>query len=100
MGLIEVAFEVPQHVLSGLSRGALQRIGGVIVDASTKQVVMWLRESNILQTATNLPLLPIPNPINWIIGAAQVGASLIDGHFTREAVYDLSASRWLGSVSR
>ncbi|NJO82615.1 MAG: hypothetical protein HC828_07170 [Blastochloris sp.] len=91
MASLEVAFEVPHHILQGLTSGTLERVGGVIRDTASKQVVTWLRDSNVLQNITNLPQIPFPNPLNLVIGAAQVGARLLDGHLTRDAIGGVSS---------
>ena len=51
MPQIEVKLEVPLRIAKGIARGQLERVGGVIVDASSKQVVAWLREGG--QIANN-----------------------------------------------
>ena len=44
MPQIEVMLELPVKIAQGLASGQLKRVGGVIVDAASKQVVAWLRE--------------------------------------------------------
>jgi hypothetical protein len=44
MTVLDVAFEVPPMILTGLSTGSLERVGGVIRNTSSKEVVVWLRE--------------------------------------------------------
>ncbi len=41
---LEVVFDVPPAIVRGLATGALERVGGVIRETGSKQVVMWLRE--------------------------------------------------------
>jgi len=48
---IQVMLEVPLKIAAGLASGQLERVGGVIVDATSKQVVSWLREGG--QLASN-----------------------------------------------
>ena len=43
--------DVPQRLAAGLANGQLERIGGVIRDAASKQVVGWIREGG--QVASN-----------------------------------------------
>lgn len=43
---INIPFEVPHSIARGLDSGALERIGGVVVDAKKRTVVHWLRESS------------------------------------------------------
>lgn len=45
MPALEVVFEVPHKIIAGLANGSLQRVGGVIVNSDSKQVVAWLRDS-------------------------------------------------------
>lgn len=40
-----VLFEIPDDIAAGLGKGAMERVGGVIRDTSSKQVVAWLRET-------------------------------------------------------
>ncbi|MDX2139399.1 MAG: hypothetical protein SF123_15050 [Chloroflexota bacterium] len=84
MANLQVLFEVPQTILNGLSTGVLERVGGVIRDATSKEIVTWLRDSDIISGITSLP---IPNPVNWVLQAAQAGVTLLDGHVTRDVVY-------------
>ncbi|MCY4062491.1 MAG: hypothetical protein OXG53_08995 [Chloroflexi bacterium] len=51
MPQIEVMLEVPLKIAAGLASGQLERVGGVVVDAASKQVVAWLREGG--QMANN-----------------------------------------------
>lgn len=51
---LEVVFDVPPEIVRGLATGALERVGGVIRDKGSKQVVMWLREG--AQIANNSDL--------------------------------------------
>ena len=41
---LNVVFDVPARVAQGLMNGSLERVGGVVRDSSTKEVVMWLQE--------------------------------------------------------
>ncbi len=44
MPVIEVLLQVAPHIALGLASGQLERVGGVIRDSTSKQVVAWLRE--------------------------------------------------------
>lgn len=44
----KVYLEIPAQIALGLASGRLERIGGIIRDRGTKQVVAWLRESGQL----------------------------------------------------
>ena len=45
MSTINATFQVPKNIAQGLSNGTLERVGGVIREANSKQVVAWLRET-------------------------------------------------------
>ena len=51
MPVIQVMLEVAPHIAMGLGSGKLERVGGVIREAGSKQVVAWLREGG--QVASN-----------------------------------------------
>ena len=44
MSNIQILFQLPAYIESGLTLGTYERVGAVIRDSQTKQVVMWLRE--------------------------------------------------------
>jgi hypothetical protein len=46
MNTIEATFTIPEHISRGLMDGTLERIGGVVRDAKTKQIAAWLRETS------------------------------------------------------
>lgn len=54
MAALEVVFEVPNAIDAGLKSGAFQRIGGVIVERDSKQIVAWLRDG-ISHSSDDLP---------------------------------------------
>ena len=84
---LQVSFDVPAQILQGLANGTLERVGGIIRDQTTKQVVSWLRDTDIIGTGMSL----IPNPINLIVQAGQAALSLYDGHLTRHAIGGLGS---------
>ncbi len=51
---LEVMLEVPLQIALGLASGQLERVGGVVRETGTKQVVSWLREGAKLADNTNL----------------------------------------------
>ncbi len=85
MSNLEVLFEVPKWIEKGLASGVLKRIGGVIVENGTKQVVAWLRDgsgvNNLVNVATG-----IPSPFALLLTAARGAITLWDGKMTRDAV--------------
>jgi hypothetical protein len=52
--MIEVLFEIPTAIQSGLANGTLERIGGVIRDTNNKQIVAWLREGGKISSNPNI----------------------------------------------
>jgi hypothetical protein len=81
MGVLEVLFEVPAFIEHGLSSGALERVGGVIRDVASKQVVVWLRDGNLVETA-----LQTANPLSGVMQAAQLASSVYDKYMTRQMI--------------
>jgi len=78
---LNVVFDVPAAVLSGLTNGSLERVGGVIRDASSKQVVMWLQEggTQVSRSVGTPPLASGARAIaaaNPILSAANLGVSV------------------------
>ncbi len=54
MPQIQVMLEVPLKIAVGLASGQLERMGGVIVDRGSKQVVAWLREGGQISNNSDL----------------------------------------------
>ncbi len=54
MPAIEVLFEVPPAIARGLANGTLERVGGVIRETGSKQVVAWLREGGQIASNPNI----------------------------------------------
>ena len=54
MPQIEVVLDVPTKIAKGLASGQLEREGGVIREAGSKQVVAWLREGGKIGDNSNL----------------------------------------------
>jgi hypothetical protein len=51
MADLEVVLELPERIELGLANGTLERIGGVIVERGSRQIVAWLRDSGDIVTA-------------------------------------------------
>lgn len=67
METLAATFQVPAWIRSGLTSGSYERVGGVIREAGSKQVVAWLRETS-----------PWPNtqvPIDSLGSLLQLGVS-------------------------
>jgi len=78
---INVLFDVPALVAQGLVNGSLERVGGVVRDASSKQVVMWLQEggSEVSKALANPPLAGGANALaaaNPLLATANLGVSV------------------------
>ncbi|MEO8608161.1 MAG: hypothetical protein ABI690_09785 [Chloroflexota bacterium] len=89
MGALSVLFEVPAVIEQGLATGNLQRIGGVIVDSASRQVVAWLRDGSSIGSVTDA-VGSSPTPLGIIMTAAKMGATLWDGKTTRKAIQGVS----------
>ncbi|MHC5822184.1 MAG: hypothetical protein ACYT04_41645 [Nostoc sp.] len=50
---LTVTFMLADWIIKGLTDGTLERVGGVIRDVSTKQIVSWLREQGSNNSTTN-----------------------------------------------
>lgn len=45
MSSIQATFDIPTYIEQGLQNGSYERIGGVVREAESKQIVGWLREA-------------------------------------------------------
>ena len=77
---INVLFDVPALVAQGLMNGSLERVGGVVRDSSSKQVVMWLQEggSEVSKALVQPPLAGVRAlaTANSLLSAANLGVSV------------------------
>jgi hypothetical protein len=78
---INVLFDVPALVAQGVMNGSLERVGGVVRDSSSKQVVMWLQEggSEVSKALANPPLAGGANALaaaNPLLATANLGVSV------------------------
>ncbi len=69
---LTVTFTLAGWIFKGLENGTLIRIGGVIVDASTKQVVTWLRDAT-----NNSPVLKPSGSPNNLLNLIVSGANTV-----------------------
>ena len=79
---LNVLFDVPALVAQGLINGSLERVGGVVRDASTKQVVMWLQEGGSgISRSIGTPQLAggarAAAAANPLLSAANLGVSVV-----------------------
>jgi hypothetical protein len=71
-------FIVPDSIKAGLDGGVYERVGGVIRECGSKQVVAWLRECDgqkILSSISGVPFLPMAGALN--LGVAAIGFTVI-----------------------
>ncbi|MGB7340750.1 MAG: hypothetical protein WBC91_17765 [Phototrophicaceae bacterium] len=54
MSNIQILFQIPTQIETGLALGTYERIGGVVRDTGTKQVVMWLQEGSQFSSGQNV----------------------------------------------
>lgn len=81
-----IIFDIPNEIVSGLVKRQLIRNGGVIQEASSKQVVMWLRESSLqplvpAETAASFPST-VSSSLNMVSSVASIlnlGATIAFG---------------------
>ena len=79
---LNVVLDVPARIVQGLANGTLERVGGVVRDASSKEVVMWLRDgteaSKVLSQPPlpNLPLGQAAQLANPLLGGLNLGVSV------------------------
>jgi uncharacterized protein (UPF0264 family) len=78
---LNVVFDVPALVAQGLMNGSLERVGGVVRDSTSKQVVMWLQEggSEVSKALANPPLAGGANVLaaaNPLLATANLGVSV------------------------
>ena len=68
MSNLEVLFEVPPYILTGIDQGIFKRVGGVIVHTESNQVIAWLRESSLIT--------PDLNPIMSQLGISKFASRM------------------------
>ena len=79
---LNVLFDVPAQVAQGLANGSLERVGGVVRDTSSKQVVMWLQEGGSgISKSIGTPSLAggarAAAAANPLLSTANLGVSVI-----------------------
>jgi hypothetical protein len=87
---IDVVLKIPDAIAAGLANGTLQRVGGVVVDTTSKQVVAWLRDGGVVDIATRMT--GAMNPLNFIGMLAQSATSLISTVVTAHKLDGLQQS--------
>ena len=98
MPKIEVMLDVPRRIATGLATGRLERVGGVVRDARTKQVVAWLREGGKIASNTELAggifktVLEASSGVlqSNLAGATNVSATSLSPFLIRQQIYGLT----------
>lgn len=85
MDILTVAFDIPPQIAQGLANQTLERVGGVIRNAQTKEVVAWLRESSNGSITQAPPLLNIGTTASIL----NLGVSVIGFTIVIEKLHDL-----------
>lgn len=75
MSMVNVMLEIPKYMLEGLKSGKYERVGGVVRDVHTKQIVGWLREAEGLK-ATVINTLNILGPAASVLNLGLSTATL------------------------
>ena len=77
---LNVVFDLPAALANGLQNGAYERVGGVIRDSNSKQVVAWLREGgNGVVSQPPLPKPPLGEAAQLVtpmLSAVNLGVSV------------------------
>jgi len=97
---IRIELEVPDEIADGLRNGTLERVGGVIRSADSKQVVVWLREGGSMSRnpSSGLTLLPTllratgmnARTVAVVAGAITVAGPLLDIAITAYTIHYLT----------
>ncbi len=79
---IEVSFDVPMAIAQGLGSGQLERVGGVIRNTKTKEIVGWLREASTNTSDNPLSDLIRKSGVVHLAASANLYTQLINVGFT------------------
>jgi len=73
---VTVTFALADWIAKGLADGAFERVGGVIREVGSKQVVAWLREASSI-TSQGIPFVgdPVTGVLNLIVSGANAVVS-------------------------
>ncbi len=72
MSNLQVYFDLPPHLSTLLANGTLERVGGVIRETRSKEVVMWLRESAKAAQPVVPPTAPILSNMASLVATGQL----------------------------
>jgi len=76
MSIVNATFDVPEHVANGLSSGIYERVGGVVRESGSKQVVAWLRE-NFEKGDPTFSKIMTPSPVNALSSTLNLAFSSV-----------------------
>lgn len=68
---VTATFVLADWIVKGLADGTFERVGGVIREVGTKQVVTWLREANSVSSGIPLAVEPSSSVINLMVSGAN-----------------------------
>jgi tetratricopeptide (TPR) repeat protein len=100
MTTLTTTFDIPAKILEGLTTGSYERVGGVVRDVVTKQIVMWLRETggSSITPAIPLPLDPVTGALSVAISAINTGVSAYGFHQVNGKLEGMSQQ--LGTIAQ
>ena len=102
MPQLEVMLEVPLQISQGLASGQLERVGGVVREVGSKQVVAWLREGGRIADNTELAGGALRTVLNvGTGGAASTATGLLSTAVTaRSHFLIMQQMRGLATMAR
>lgn len=95
MSLLTTTFEIPGWIAAGLSNGSYERVGGVIRNTVTKEILAWLREYDSFNVSSIIPGAVLP--LNPATGVFNLVATFADIVITKQG-FD-RVDRQLGQIS-
>lgn len=76
MNTVNATFVIPEEIAFGVNDGTLERVGGIIRDTQTKQVVAWLRES-VSEFSGSLPLGSVASILSLGVSTLNLAISVM-----------------------
>lgn len=79
--IVTATFMLADWVAKGLANGTFERVGGVIREVGSKQVVTWLREAgSLVPQAAPIVTNPVTGVLNLLVSSVNTGVSLKGFH--------------------
>jgi len=70
---IEVLLEIPEKIQISLMDGSYQRLGGIVRESNSKQIVAWLREGNALSDSSLIQsIAPVGRALTALSGTGML----------------------------